>query len=62
MKKTYIIPNISVLHIQTERIIAGSGAITSGKGMGYGGVDTDGSIDPSVKRQGGFWDDDDWRE
>lgn len=53
MKKTYIIPSTSIMQAQAEQILAAS--IISGNdgngdmGIGYGGVDTDGGKDPSVK-------------
>ena len=48
MKKLYIIPQTSTMLILHEVPLAVSG-IGSNKGIGYGGVDTDGTLDPSVK-------------
>lgn len=49
MKKTYIIPETSLMQAGVEQMLAGS--ITSGNsdiGIDYGGVD-DGSHDPEAK-------------
>lgn len=48
MKKIYIVPNMKALQMQGEQVLAASGVI-SNNGIGYGGVDTDGTKDPSVK-------------
>ena len=48
MKKIYLIPSISALQMQVEELLVGSG-VTSNNGIGYGGVDTEGEKDPSVK-------------
>ena len=48
MKKRYIIPQVSIVQIMHELPIAGSG-VTGNNGIGYGGVDTDGTLEPSVK-------------
>ena len=57
MKKTYIIPVVGVVATQCELPLAGSG-VASNNGIGYGGVDTDGTLDPEVKEGGTF--DFDW--
>ena len=57
MKKTYIIPDMSVVQTQHGKPIAGS--VTSDNGIGYGGVDDGGNIDPDVKANHySVWDDD----
>lgn len=48
MKKTYIIPEISVVVTLHETPLAASG-VSSGNGIGYGGVDDQGQKDPDVK-------------
>lgn len=48
MKKTYIIPEMSVLLMHHETPIAASG-VTGSNGIGYGGVDDQGQKDPDVK-------------
>ena len=57
MKKTYIAPNTVVVEIESEMILAASG-VHSDKGIGYGGVDTEGSMEAEAKSSGGcedFW-------
>lgn len=51
MKKTYIIPCTSVSLAQSEQILASSGVISNSNdiNIGFGGVDTNGDQDPSVK-------------
>ncbi len=50
MKKTYIIPTSQVMHTEQEQPMALSGVVASeGTGIGYGGIDTEGSQDPDVK-------------
>ena len=48
MKKTYIIPHVSIVQVNDEKPIAASG-VNSNNGIGYGGVDENGSLDPAVK-------------
>ena len=55
MKKTYIAPNIVVMEIESEMILAASG-VYSDTGIGYGGVDTEGSKDAEAKSVGSCWD------
>ena len=47
MKKNYISPTQQVYTTSTDALLAGS--VSSNNGIEYGGVDTDGSLDPSVK-------------
>ena len=57
MKKTYIAPNTDVVEIESEMILAASG-VHSDTGIGYGGVDTEGSMEAEAKSSGGcedFW-------
>ena len=52
VKKTYIIPNISINLAQAEQMLASSTGVISNNNdinIGYGGVDTDGEQDPDVK-------------
>ena len=53
MKKTYSAPVVEVMNTEVEELLASS--VTSDKGIGYGGVDTDGSKDPA-SRGGNGWD------
>ena len=58
MKKTYIVPNTVVVDIESEMILAVSGVYSSDTGIGYGGVDTEGSMDAEAKSSGScedFW-------
>ena len=55
MKKTYIAPNTDVVEIESEMILAASG-VYSNTGIGYGGVDTEGSKDAEAKSVGRCWD------
>ena len=54
MKKTYQSPRLGDLSIDSEELLLG---VSGTNGISYGGVDTDGSKDPSVR--GGAWDDED---
>ena len=53
-KKTYIVPAIAEEAVLTDQLLADSG-VSSDNGIGYGGVDTEGSKDPSSRRDA--WDD-----
>lgn len=55
MKKTYIAPDTDVVEIESEMILAESG-VYSNTGIGYGGVDTEGSKDAEAKSIGSCWD------
>ncbi len=48
MKKIYIIPEIQVEQAESVMPLATSG-VTSNNGIGYGGVDQAGTLDPSTK-------------
>ena len=56
MKKTYIAPNTDVVQIESEMILSASGVSSSDTGIGYGGVDTEGSKDAEAKSVGSCWD------
>ena len=57
MKKTYIQPQTEVAEMRTETMICGSRGVTSNKGIGYGGVDDGGVLDPASRRGSDDWDD-----
>jgi len=60
MKKTYIIPSSCIKEAQPVKILASSGIISNNDdiNIGYGGVDTDGEIDPSAKESAwSIWED-----
>lgn len=51
VKKIYIIPSTCIMQAQPEQILASSGVISNSNdiNIGFGGVDTNGDQDPSVK-------------
>ena len=52
MKKRYIIPEVKVVRLHVETILSVSGVvgkIGNDEGIGYGGIDEDGSLDADVK-------------
>jgi hypothetical protein len=53
MKKTYLQPSMAMDIMITESMICGS--VTSDNGIGYGGVDEDGIIDPASRRCHNVW-------
>ena len=59
MRKTYIQPCMEEMQAQAVQMLAVSGVIGS-NGIGYGGVDSDGSLNPETKEE--KWDlwDDEW--
>ena len=60
MKKNYIAPMMSTDDLLLGTIIAQSPGVTApGQGIGYGGIDTDGSKDPSAKSRN-EWEDGLW--
>ena len=58
MKKLYITPLMKQEQAEASEILASSG-VGSDIGIGYGGVDTGGTLDPSVKtiNDVNVWDD-----
>ena len=62
MKKTYITPKMEIEVAEPQQFLTEStvtGAIDSKLEVDYGGVDEDGSKDPSANRFKA-WDDEDW--
>ena len=57
MKKIYLGPTTQVVTIDASLILAGSVGVTSTKGIQYGGVDENGSLDPASRRRDNNWDD-----
>ncbi len=55
MKKLYSAPTIQSTDIEMQGIIAQSG-VKSNNGLGYGGVDREGTKDPGVKKKNSLWD------
>ena len=58
MRKTYIQPCMEEMQAQAAQMMAAS--VTGSNGIGYGGVDSNGSLDPETKEE--KWDlwDDEW--
>ena len=56
MKKRYTTPRISVAQVALQRLVCASG-VSSDKGIGYGGVDEGGTMDPSARRRKDVWTD-----
>ena len=56
MKKIYMRPAQSMIETEPDQIICGSRGVTSDRGIDYGGVDEEGSLDPSSRRYES-WDD-----
>ena len=61
MKKTYFSPETTVVSMAMAQMVCQSG-VTS-KGIGYGGVDEDGTKDPAARRRRrDAWDDEEEEE
>ena len=61
MKKQYIIPSMSVVRIGSMQMLSGS--VKGSNGIGYGGVDNNGTVDPASRSHKYYdWDDDDEEE
>lgn len=57
MKKTYIQPCIEDMQAEAAQMLAAS--VTGSNGIGYGGIDSDGSLDPETKEdEWDLWTDD----
>lgn len=57
MKKTYMRP--STLTVQTElQVMICQSGVNSNNGIGYGGVDEEGTKDPASRKHKSEWDDD----
>ena len=61
MKKTYTIPATYVAEMKIGTILMASG-VASNKGIGYGGVDNEGSKDPESRqlRNPDEWEEEEW--
>lgn len=62
MKKTYMPPLVVMVQTEMSRIICGSDDIRSDKGIGYGGVDEEGELDPAARPYHTIWDDEEEEE
>ena len=56
MKKNYIAPSMEMTSIELQQMVAASNGVYS-DGITYGGIDTDGTKDPSSRRS--LWDEED---
>jgi len=56
MKKIYSAPVAEIMSTEMEELLVGSVSSVE-KGIDYGGVDVDGSKDPSSRRQYEVWED-----
>ena len=54
MKTLYITPSVEILELSAENMIATSG-VNGNNGIGYGGVDEDGTSVPSSNGHRGSW-------
>ena len=59
MKKVYMQPAVVMAETRPAMMICGSQDITSDKGINYGGVDEEGTKDPSSRRYRDAWDEED---
>jgi hypothetical protein len=57
MKKNYMKPAFEVVEIKLTKMICSSRGVTSPRGISYGGVDEEGSIDPESRGYNRDWDD-----
>lgn len=58
MKKNYIAPAITrEVALKVHTMLCASGVTSDG--IGYGGVDTDGTMEPSARQDNGWLDDED---
>lgn len=56
-KNKYVRPEIEVAYIEPLSMLSTSG-VTSGNGIGYGGKDESGTINPSTSKKDILWDED----
>ena len=51
-----------VAKVEPLAMICGSKDVTSDKGIGYGGVDEEGTLDPASRRRRDVWEDEELEE
>ena len=56
MKKIYSVPEMVEADLMEVSMLAQSRGVTGNNGIKYGGVDTNGSKDPEVKGEAGWYD------
>lgn len=57
MKKRYITPVADIAEIRTVQMLNASGVSDEEKGIGYGGIDEEGELEPAARRRD-VWEDD----
>lgn len=63
MKKNYIAPKTTVTAVQPQALLTNSKSIWSDDtGIGFGGVDHTGGMDPASRWHNSLWDDDENEE
>ena len=62
MKNNYVQPLMAIVKINQMRLICASEDITSDVGIGYGGVDRDGTKHVDSRRHSGVYDDEEEQE
>ena len=55
MKKIYITPAMKAAAMEMENLMTDSGVVST-QGIGYGGVDEGGTIEPAAREYNGMWD------
>ncbi len=55
MKKRYITPAMKAAAMEMENLMTDSGVVST-QGIGYGGVDEGGTIEPAAREYNGMWD------
>lgn len=55
MKKSYISPVLDAADMESEDILAASLGVGGDNGIGYGGVDNGGTVEPAVKGHRNLW-------
>ena len=60
MKRTYLQPSTEMDFMATEGMVCGS--VTSDFGIGYGGVDEEGTKDPASRRRYNVWEEEELEE
>lgn len=58
----YLKPSMVVIITEMATMICGSKDITSNKGINYGGVDEEGTKDPSSRRQRDLWEEEEEKD
>lgn len=57
MKKVYMEPQVVVAEMEMMSVICMSNGVTSERGIDYGGVDEEGTKEPSARRRNDIWED-----